>query len=1462
MSDCRSFLLRLAAIASLSASTMLFTGCAGGAASSSTGGGGGSTTATLTIAGVSPTNVPVGSNDITLVVTGTGFTSSSVISLGSTAEPTTYVSDTQLKAAVAAAQLKLGTVLSVSVNNGSTTVKADTQSVALSVDNPVPSLISVSPAAVLLGTSASSITVTGTNFVPGVALAVNGSTRDTTFVSDTQLTAALTAADFATAQALPLNVINPKPGGGMSGTSSLAVNNPAPSITSLAPSSVVVGAAAAKITINGSGFLPSTVLQINGITRAATYVSGTQMTVGLTTADFASTGTLTFVLYNMQPGGGPGVPANFIVAPKPAATPVLSTVSPTSFVAGSGDTSISAQGTNLTASTKLLWNGTTLDSTVYNTVVVGNTTINYLSAKVAASLIATKGTASITASTPGASANSNALTVSITDPPAPTITSISPSAAPIGKDATLSIYGTGFTASTTLQYSGVTYNVSSVTSTSLSVTIPASALSRPGLANVTVTTPAPGGGSASKPFLAYVAVPNNSMVYNPVKGLFYASIPSSAGAPLGNAIVSIDPLTGALGTPIPVGSEPNKLAVTSDGRYLWVGLDGSSAVRKVDLNSGTAGLQFSLTPTNSGIYNAPQTVLALAALPGATDSVVISSSVGISSSPYLSIYDAGVQRTATSTTTSYNQTYALQIDGTKNEIYAGGSTFNTYTYSSTGITTKATNNNANVAGSSTDEMQLLNGRIYTDTGRVLDAESGATLGTYYSSGQTVAAGSQVTEPDASKTFVLETNNSTSGYQIQAFNPSDFTAGAFIAIPSVSSSSIYGASGPRLTRWGANGLAFRTTDGFFSLQTAVVKDLSASQADLGVSITSSGSTTTGATGNFTVKVANGGPSDATDVFLFIAGPSNGVVTAVTTSGGTCYLGQTSTCALGTLTNGSSATVSVSVLQTTAGDETLSATVSGSTTDSTSSNNSASTTVAITGNAYALPPVLASFSPSALAAGSTDTVITVLGANFNSTSIVSLASSSLATTFVNSGKLTAMVPAANLTKLGWAPVTVTTPGLGGGTSSAQPLSVYQTFTLGANHILTDPYSGQIMVSVGAGSSTIKGNTIVALTPSTGLFDQEVAIGSQPTSMALSSTGQTLYTVLNGNQSIARFNMLSRSLDYTYAVGTSSTSSTTTYPRGLAVQTGSENTLALDLSSWEGNILYDFDPVNKTATKRGSATGPYTGSCIAFLDANNMLSFDIDTSGFSLDHYTVTPAGFQYYNYSQYTSSTLNHFGCFKLSGGLAFANAGGIADPSGSIARQIATLPTSTSGGYSSNQGFVPDSSLRRAFYLTSGQSYGVSNAITSYDLNTYLASSVLPIDFASIEGSSSYSIVDVIRWGQDGLAMLTSTGHIYLIRGAFVVPQELGANSAATLTSSSATTITAGTGNTLLTLTGSNFIPGVAVTWNGSYRTTTIVDATHVTVAIPASDLAAAGTGQLVATNPGASASSAITVTVQ
>ncbi len=128
---------------------------------------------------------------------------------------------------------------------------------------------------------------------------------------------------------------------------------------------------------------------------------------------------------------------------------------------------------------------------------------------------------------------------------------------------------------------------------------------------------------------------------------------------------------------------------------------------------------------------------------------------------------------------------------------------------------------------------------------------------------------------------------------------------------------------------------------------------------------------------------------------------------------------------------------------------------------------------------------------------------------------------------------------------------------------------------------------------------------------------------------------------------------------------------------------------------------------------------------------------------------------------------------------------------------------------------------------------------------------------------------MLRYGQDGLALLYSDSFgvtptvsgLILLRGPFVAPLELSTNPAAVLTSSSATTIAHGSGNTMLTLTGSNFLPGVAVTWNGAYRTTTIVDATHVSVAIPASDLTSAGNATLVATNPGAPGSATLSITI-
>lgn len=73
------------------------------------------------------------------------------------------------------------------------------------------------------------------------------------------------------------------------------------------------------------------------------------------------------------------------------------------------------------------------------------------------------------------------------------------------------------------------------------------------------------------------------------------------------------------------------------------------------------------------------------------------------------------------------------------------------------------------------------------------------------------------------------------------------------------------------------------------------------------------------------------------------------------------------------------------------------------------------------------------------------------------------------------------------------------------------------------------------------------------------------------------------------------------------------------------------------------------------------------------------------------------------------------------------------------------------------------------------------------------------------------------------------------------------------------------GGTSFTLraTGTGFVPGATLSFNGGVRSTTHVSATEVTAAIPASDLAAAGSFPVVVTNPapGGGASNSVSFTV-
>lgn len=81
----------------------------------------------------------------------------------------------------------------------------------------VPQIVSpIAPAAAAPGSSGFTLTVNGSGFAPVSVVQWKGSPRPTTYVSPTQLTAAISASDVASAGTAVVTVFNPAPGGGTS----------------------------------------------------------------------------------------------------------------------------------------------------------------------------------------------------------------------------------------------------------------------------------------------------------------------------------------------------------------------------------------------------------------------------------------------------------------------------------------------------------------------------------------------------------------------------------------------------------------------------------------------------------------------------------------------------------------------------------------------------------------------------------------------------------------------------------------------------------------------------------------------------------------------------------------------------------------------------------------------------------------------------------------------------------------------------------------------------------------------------------------------------------------------------------------------------------------------------------------------------------------------------------------------
>lgn len=297
-----------------------------------------------------------------------------------------------------------------------------------------------------------------------------------------------------------------------------------------------------------------------------------------------------------------------------------------------------------------------------------------------------------------------------------------------------------------------------------------------------------------------LSLPANDLAFDRHSGMIYASVPSRAGA-LGNRIVQIDPTTGALGPSVFVGSEPFSLAVSDGGEYLYAGLNGAAAVRRVHLPSFTAGLQFSL---GSDPITGPFFVDDIEVVPWDSGTVAVSR-MNDGFSPRhqgVAIYDDGVQRPdetpghTGSNRIEFGSTRralgvpSARLYGYNNETTEFG--FRRMTVDASGVSTIDATSNL-ISGFSID-LDYDDGRMYATNGRVIDPELRTIVGTY----AVGLAGPVEPDSDHDRVFFV------SGGELKVFDLETFVPLPSYPIPGMS------GTPSSLINIGDGDLAFRTS----------------------------------------------------------------------------------------------------------------------------------------------------------------------------------------------------------------------------------------------------------------------------------------------------------------------------------------------------------------------------------------------------------------------------------------------------------------------------------------------------------------------------------------------------------------------------------------------------------------------------------------------------------------------------
>lgn len=489
--------------------------------------------------------------------------------------------------------------------------------------------------------------------------------------------------------------------------------------------------------------------------------------------------------------------------------PAISSISPVSVPIGSAGFTLTVTGTNFDSSSIVDFNGNQLNTTFVST--------QQLQAKVDPTDLVVGGAVSVVVYNRGDSSLSNSISFTIVNS-MPTVSGVNPFSVSVGSSPpTLVINGNGFVPASTVLWNGKPLPTTYRGPTLLWATLSVTDISSLGTFSVVVENPSPGGGNSSAlkfQVFSYMQVNEtaNDVVWDAQHQLLYLSIPSTA-LTNPNSITALDPFTNLVAAFQPTGNDPNVLAISDNGQYLYAGIDSTASVQRFVLPSLQPDISYTLGSGTNGPYVA--TDLQVAPNEAATTAVSLGYTTGFPKAEGgIKIYDNAVPRpTGTPTYPTSGDVYdSLQWSADANTLYAANnesSSFDLYVLSvnSSGVTlihdypngldgSDLTGYGARIHYDPNSDF------IYSDNGWVVNSGTGALVGKFVIGS---FGGVMTIDSNLNRAYFVYLSG-VEGYVLESFNLTQFTPVSIVSVPQIN------GTPERLVRWGSNGLVLLDSSG--------------------------------------------------------------------------------------------------------------------------------------------------------------------------------------------------------------------------------------------------------------------------------------------------------------------------------------------------------------------------------------------------------------------------------------------------------------------------------------------------------------------------------------------------------------------------------------------------------------------------------------------------------------------------